>query len=73
MKCSIMLHLSESALFAKIKQSSVREMHGNLESSTCDPFKYTMGSPILNVSICVGKSIRIQRVKGCIVLKLKKK
>ena len=25
-----------------------------LESSTCDPFKYTMGNPILNVSICIG-------------------
>ena len=33
------------------------------ENSTCDPLKYTMGSPIFIVSICMGKSIRIQRVK----------
>ena len=30
------------------------------ENSTCDPLKYTMGSPKLIVSICMGKSIRIQ-------------
>ena len=48
-------------------------MHDKLENSTCDPLKYTMGSPMLIVSICVGKSIGIQRVKGSIVPKLKKK
>ena len=35
----------------------------DLENSTCDPLKYMMGSPILIASICMGKSIRIQRVK----------
>ena len=30
----------------------------------CDPLKYTIGSPIHIVSICMGKSISIQRVKG---------
>ena len=39
-----------------------REIHHNLENSTCDPLKYTMGSPILIVPIYMGKSIRIQRV-----------
>ena len=34
----------------------------NLATSTCDPFKHKIGSPILIVSICMGKSIRIQRV-----------
>ena len=34
-----------------------------LEKSTFDPLKYTMSNPILIVSICMGKSIRIQRVK----------
>ena len=43
-------------------------MHHNLETLTCDPFKYTMGSPILIVSICMGQSIRIQRVKAGILL-----
>ena len=35
-----------------------------LETSTCDPLKYTIvDSPLLIESICMGKSIRIQRVK----------
>ena len=52
-----------SALFAKIKQPLGTELHHNLENATYDPFKCTMGSPILIVSIGMGKSIRIQRVK----------
>ena len=36
----------------------------NFEISSCDPLKYTVGSPIQVVSICMGKSIRIQRVNG---------
>ena len=46
-----------------LKQASGTEIYHNLENSTFDPFKYIMGSPILIVSICMGKSIRIQRVK----------
>ena len=46
----------------RLKQSSGTEIHHNLENSTCDLLKYTMGSPILIVSICMEKSIRIQRV-----------
>ena len=38
----------------------MREIHHYLEKSTCDPFKYIMGSPILIVSICMGNSTRIQ-------------
>ena len=38
-------------------------MHNDLQNSTCDSLKYTIGSPLLIVHICVGKSIRIQRVK----------
>ena len=45
-----------------LKQSSWTEIHHNLENSTCDPLKYTMGCPILIVSICMRKSIRIRRV-----------
>ena len=37
-------------------------MHHNLESSTCDPLKYTMGCLIRIVSLYMAKSIRIQRV-----------
>ena len=41
MKCSIMMH------FIRIfTQHSVTEIHHNLENSTCNPLKYTMGSPI---------------------------
>ena len=53
MKCSIMLRL---------KQPSGTEIHHNLEKNTSDRFKYIMGSPIVIVSICMGKSIRIQSV-----------
>ena len=42
---------------------SETEIHHNLKNSTCDPLKNTMGSPILIVLICMGKYIRIQRVK----------
>ena len=31
------------------------------KSSTCDQLKYAMGSAILIVSICMGKSIRMQK------------
>ena len=48
----------------RLKQSSGAEIHHDLENATCDPLKYTMGSPILIVSICMGKSIRIQRVNS---------
>ena len=46
-----------------LKQPSGTEIHNNLENSTQDPLKYTMDSLILVVSICMGKSIRKQRVK----------
>ena len=35
----------------------------NLEIPTCDPLKYIMDKSILFAFICMGKSIRIQRVK----------
>ena len=47
----------------RLKQTSRTEIHHNLENSTCDPLKYTMGSPLLIVLKCMGKYIRIQRVK----------
>ena len=47
----------------EIQQPSGTETNHILENSTCDPLKNTMGSPILFVSICMGKSFRIQRVK----------
>ena len=48
----------------RLKQHSGIEIHHNLKNSTCDPLKYRMDSPILIVSICIRKSIRIQRVKS---------
>ena len=47
----------------KLKQPSATEVLLNLENSTCHPLKFTMGTPILIVSVCMGKSVRIQRVK----------
>ena len=46
----------------RLKHSSGTEIHHNLENSTRDPLKYTKDCPILTVSICMGKSISIQRV-----------
>ena len=51
----------------RLKQPSGTELHHNFENSTCEPLKYTMDSPILIVSICVEKSIRIQRVSKFIL------
>ena len=48
----------------RLKQSSGTEIHHNLENSICDPLKYIMGSSILIVSICIGKSFKIQRIKA---------
>ena len=45
-----------------LNQSSGTKINHILENSTCNPLKYTMGSPIIIVSIHMGKSIRIQRV-----------
>ena len=50
----------------RLKQPSGTEIHCYLENSTYDPLKYTMGSPILIVSISMGKSIRIPRVTNII-------
>ena len=46
----------------RLKQPSGTEIPDNLENSIGVPVMNTMGSPILIVSICMGKSIRIQRV-----------
>ena len=43
----------------RLNQHSGTEKLHNLENSTCDPLKYRMGSPILIVSIYMGKSIVI--------------
>ena len=43
-----------------LKQPSGTEINHDLENFTCDPLKYTMGSPILLESICMGKSTSIQ-------------
>ena len=46
------------------KQPSGTNIHLGLESATCDPLNHKMGNPILIASICMGKSIRIQRGKA---------
>ena len=47
----------------RLKRPQGTKMYHELETFTCDPSKFTMSSPIPPVSICMGKSIRIQRVK----------
>ena len=49
----------------RLKEPSETKIHHNLENSTlctCNPLKYTIGSPILVASICMGKSIRINKI-----------
>ena len=48
----------------RLKQPSGTEIHHTLDNSTCDPLKYKMACPILIVSICMGKSIRLQWATG---------
>ena len=55
-------HQGLYCLLGLIQPSGI-EVYINFENSTCDPLKYTMGSPIFIVLMCMGKSIRIQRVK----------
>ena len=43
----------------RLNQLLETEIHHDL---TCYPLKYTMGNPTLIISICMGKSIRVQRV-----------
>ena len=52
----------------KIKQSSETKVYHKLENSNCDSIKITMGSPILIVSNCMGKSMRIHRIKLKVVI-----
>ena len=46
-----------------LNRLSGTEIHFDLETSTCDPLKNKMGIHLLIVSIYMGKSIRIQRIR----------
>ena len=63
MKC-IMLPTFNQGLHCllNIKQPSGTEIHHNLENYTHHPLRFRMGSTIFIVSICMGKTTRIQRV-----------
>ena len=52
-------HLALHCLL-RFKQPPGTEILHNIENSTRDPLKYAMGSPMLIVSICMGKSISAQ-------------
>ena len=41
----------------RLKQPAGTVIRHNLENSTCDPLKYSIGSPILTVSAFIRKSI----------------
>ena len=67
MKCSIMLHFMwVCTVCFRLNQPSGTEIHHYLENSTCGPLKYTMGSPILIVSICMWKSSEYKRLMSLI-------
>ena len=61
MKCRIINAAFHQGLHCllRLKQSSGTEIHHYLENCTCDPLKYTMGRPVLIVSMSMGKSFRI--------------
>ena len=46
----------------RLIQYSGTKVQNYLEISTRDPLKYIIDNPILIVLICMGKSIRIQRI-----------
>ena len=43
----------------KLKQPAETEIHHNLDTSSCDPLKYKLVSPILIVTLCMRNSIRL--------------
>ena len=45
----------------RLNQPSGTEIHHNLGNSTRYPLRYTMDSPIFIITICMGKSTRMQR------------
>ena len=47
----------------RLKQPSVTEIRRGLKDSTCDPLKYTLVSLINIETLCMWKSIKIQRVE----------
>ena len=48
----------------RLKYPSETETHSYLENFASDPLKYKLSSPILILSICMGKSTRILRVNS---------
>ena len=54
-------HQGLHCLLIGLKQPSGTEIYHNLENTTCVPLKYKVGNPILIVSLCMGKLIRIQK------------
>ena len=52
----------------RLKQSSGTGIHHNLENSTFYFLKYTMSSPTLIVSICMGKIYQNTKGEGLVPL-----
>ena len=50
MQYNAVFHQGQHCL-PRLKQSSGTEIHNNLENSTCDPLKYTIGSSILVIAL----------------------
>ena len=59
MQHDAVFHLGHHCL-RRLKGPTGTEIHHDLEKSSCDPLTCTIDSPIINVLICTGKSIRIQ-------------
>ena len=53
----------KSADLVSLKQPTGTEIHHYLENSIGDPLKYTIGSPILIVSISMGIPLKYKELK----------
>ena len=63
MKVQMKRHKCSTVFYDKILSSGT-EVCNNLKISTCEPLEYIMNTPILLACICMGKSIRIQRINA---------
>ena len=59
------VRLKPASRWSQVKHSTTEPLR-SLNSTCDDPLMYTIGSPILIVSVFMGKSIRIQRVNLCV-------
>ena len=71
MKCRRTWYIIRSGLFAKIKQSSVAEVHLSMEILTCDTLLCSLKYPRLVISNQMGKWLKVRdehTTMGCFIV-----